>query len=320
MGCLKLAYRSEAEIPIHRDIEEENTVLRCVWVGREESKTLVRWFDYGVRFYDQQIGRLTIKDPMAESYLDLIPYHYVSNNPIIFIDPDGMSMYNYGVDQNSNVELIENTKDKYDVVYAAKSGKDRNAVKDSNEKMQATDLNKDGTVNESDGQKVNDKTILPALSETKIVDGSKVNYAKSESTNDMANLFLYLADNTNVEWSLNGFKTENNNSTYTLSTFKSNLGVPDAFSTGDPIQYQFFDLHSHPLINHVFGASDQPGADLDYYKINVRRCRDCGVKVFIHAVYKKEKKTLYHYNGENTSLNPTYIGGSEEKFINAVTR
>jgi len=31
MGCLKLAYRSEAEIPIHRDSQKSETVLRCIW-------------------------------------------------------------------------------------------------------------------------------------------------------------------------------------------------------------------------------------------------------------------------------------------------
>ncbi len=44
MGCLKLAHRSEAEIPIHRDIEEENTVLRCVWNAWEQSKNHVRCY------------------------------------------------------------------------------------------------------------------------------------------------------------------------------------------------------------------------------------------------------------------------------------
>ena len=56
--------------------------------GKELQETGM--YDYGARFYMPDLGRWGVVDPLAEKASGWTPYRYAFNNPIKYLDPNGM--------------------------------------------------------------------------------------------------------------------------------------------------------------------------------------------------------------------------------------
>ncbi|MDR6489844.1 RHS repeat-associated protein [Chryseobacterium vietnamense] len=70
--------------------------------GKELQET--GFYDYGARMYMPDIGRWGVVDPLAEKYADSAPYVYTGNNPVIFIDPNGMEIVNGETENRKKLE------------------------------------------------------------------------------------------------------------------------------------------------------------------------------------------------------------------------
>ncbi len=84
--------------------------------GKEfEDDHNLNWYHYGARYYDPQLGRWHVVDPLDQLNS---PFNYCMNNPIIFVDPDGteigrftkgeLSIHNVS-NWNSAEELLRKT-------------------------------------------------------------------------------------------------------------------------------------------------------------------------------------------------------------------
>ncbi len=79
------------------------------------------WYDNQARYYDCLIPTFKSQDPLAEKYPWLSPYNHCANNPLKFVDRDGMRW----VDQYEINDLATNITNKINSIGNLKDGNNK---------------------------------------------------------------------------------------------------------------------------------------------------------------------------------------------------
>ena len=110
----------------------------------------LEWSDYGARFYDAASGRFPTVDPLSEKYTNLSTYVYVANNPMLYIDPDGMTIEDPdGIVKSQKERLNDNIAAVNEVLKMIGDNPSAKSFKDYKAAMN-TQLDQIGTLEKSD--------------------------------------------------------------------------------------------------------------------------------------------------------------------------
>src|SRR5690554_3655367 len=157
----------------------------------------------------------------------MTPYQYVSNNPIMKVEPTGMEDHDYRLNRDGKLEPINNTNDNFDRIFA--------------------EDNNDGV------PLVVDKSFLKSLSRPKYEGRFEGKISPSLLKTYGKSIFHFFADNTDVEWNYSEFSNSKTGEKFghIVTSFHKSTVLGAAYYTEDILDSSpdinwDYNIHNHP--------------------------------------------------------------------------
>ena len=259
-------------LPFGEDlVNQQLTVTGALFTFSAKEKDSETGFSYfGSRYYNSDLSIWLSVDPMASKYPHQSNYVYCSNNPIKVIDPNGEDEWE--VNEVGNIRCIHN--DKPDRLYAV-SGTQKGEWGERKSDVKPLDV---------------DKSIMNTLQSR----DENTSFSAMNKREQMDNLFDFLADNTNVEWTqISTHDAKGDNFDY-LTTSHDNLktelppihatmlinaasqGFLDVFKHSHPNKYtgdNYYISSIYPLSSNIRSGGDLRTKDMLIQKNGFVRCQ-----------------------------------------------
>jgi RHS repeat-associated protein len=200
-------------------------------------------FYYGARHYDAKISVWLSVDPLSSNDPNLTPYHFVKNNPVNLVDPNGLTSYK--VESDGNIEKSDDKRYAQD-----NNGNVRMVSADYEMKESERSVNKFTGTNKNTGEEQTEYLQVKKMNSDKV--SFKNAYTKqnkeedrdnfvSGTHDDAVNFIGLMADVTNSEFSYNYSKT-GDTEYFGIGTLR-NGGYSSSKQRGQELKYN---LHNHP--------------------------------------------------------------------------
>ncbi|QCD61907.1 JAB-like toxin 1 domain-containing protein [Tenacibaculum maritimum] len=200
-------------------------------------------------------------DPLADDMeqIDKSPYASFWNNPVRYVDPTGLKPEDdYWIDKYGKITLLRKTNEKVDRLYAVTTDKEGNKTVDKSKVSVTVSKNKDGSSIVSN--------LADSYTETKYLDSDDIERTSRKSStrthegkkNEVFSVFKFVAENSNVEWSVNKYEIMPNSPDYEIGTYHRGDLSPGFNGLGDWKGM----IHSHPNEPTAKGRTESLYGDL----------------------------------------------------------